>query len=806
MIHTIAHDILQGVRRLGTDRAFTLAAVLLLGLGIGVNNMMFTVIYGHTLRKLPIDDPDRVLSVATLDDRGSDRALSYPDLVDLRSAGGFTGFAAYSGGPVTLADSQGAPERVEAAYVTSNGFDLIGLAPAAGRMFTAQEDTPGAPRAVLLGSSLSATRYGGAEAALGRSILVNGTPATVVGIIPDRSGFPSTASLWMPLPHMPGLAPDRRDVRNLRVFGRMRDDVTLGDAATEVIAILQRSVHQVPGAGEGQRARVVPLSERFLGRATEPVWLAFIAVGFLVLIVSCANVANLLLARAVGRTREMAIRVSLGASRRRLIAQLLLESTVLASAGGLVGLGVSLAGIRLFRYGIPEGVLPYWLNYDMDAQVLGALLVVSFGTVLVFGVVPALKGSKTDVNQALKDGGRGRTVAATRRWAATFLVAEFALAVLLLSHAVANWQYARPPVETDAVVITRELLVASLALPAERYSSSEQRTAFHRRLVDEFEKLPQVASVSIGSTVPFRGAAEQRLELAGRAPAPGTPPPAVRVISVDRHYFSALGLPLERGEGFAQSVAGSDSRHAIVSRRFVATFFRDREVLGERIRTTASTAPAADPQWFTIVAVAPDIRYRPTPEPEPIVYLPLEIDPPANVSVLVRTHSQTGAAAALRRAAVAADPQLPLQRIITMADVAHEAEWNGRLSARFLTTLTLIGVGLVIAGLYAVTAHAVSQRRREFAIRMALGARAAHIGRTVVVRASWQAALGLLAGIIFTMTWDAVLFSGRVNLRFAQPGVLVPVAVILTFVVLIACAVPAVRAARLDPSSVLRGE
>ena len=177
MIHTIAQEIRQGVRRLGTDRAFTLAAVLLLGLGIGVNNMMFTVIYGHALRKLPIYDPDRVLYVATIDDRGSDRALSYPDLVDLRSANGFTGFAAYSGGPVTLADSQGAPERVEAAYVTSNGFDLIGRAPAAGRMFTAQEDTPGAPRAVLLGSSLAATRYGGGEAGLGRSILVNGTPA-----------------------------------------------------------------------------------------------------------------------------------------------------------------------------------------------------------------------------------------------------------------------------------------------------------------------------------------------------------------------------------------------------------------------------------------------------------------------------------------------------------------------------------------------------------------------------------------------------------------------------------------------------
>ena len=802
MIHTIAHEIRQAVRRLGTDRGFTLAAVLLLGLGIGVNNMMFTVIYGHTLRKLPIDDPDRVLYVSTFDGRSPDRPLSYPDLVDLRGAKGFTGFVAFSGGPVTLADSDGAPERVEAAYVSPNAFDLIGRAPAAGRMFTPEEDTPGAPRAVLLGSNLAAARYRGAEHAFGRSILVNGTPATVIGIIPDRSGFPSTASIWMPLSHMPGLAPDRRDVRNLRVFGRMGDDLTRADAIAEVTSILQRSA----SPDERLRVRVVPLSERFLGRATEPVWLAFMAAGFLVLLVSCANVANLLLARAVGRTREMAIRVSLGATRRRLIAQLLVESVVLESVGGLVGPGVSLAGIRLFRSGIPEGILPYWLNYTMDAKVFGALLAVSFATVLVFGVVPALKGSKIDVNHMLKDGGHSRTLAGTRRWATTFLVTELGLTVVLLAHAVANRQDARPAVETDATVTTRELLAASVTLPAERYRSAGERTAFYERLVHEFEKLPQVASVSIASTVPLRGAAEQRVLPAGQTLAPGTLPPTARVVSVDRAYFSTLGLALERGQNFVANVAGSDFRPAIVSRRFAATFFRDREILGERIRTTASIAPATDPQWFTIVGVAPDIRYRQMPEAEPVVYVPLDVHPPAQVSILVRSRGQTGTAAALRAATAAADPQLPLQRIMTMADVVHEAQWNGRLSARFLTTLTLIGVGLVIAGLYAVTAHAVGQRRREIAIRMALGARASHVGRAVMARAGWQVALGLLAGIVCTMIWDAVLFSGRVNLRFAQPDVLVPVAVILTVVMLVACGVPALRAARLEPGSVLRAE
>jgi predicted permease len=801
MIHTIAHELRQAVRRLSMDRGFTVAALCLLGLGIGVNNMMFTVIYGHTLRKLPIHDPDRVLYVSILDGRGADRPLSYPEFVDLRSAKGFAGFVAYSGGPVTLSDSDGTPERVEAAYVTPNAFEMIGRVPAAGRMFTPAEDTPGAPRAVLVERKLADARYGGAESALGRSILVNGAPATVIGIFRERSGFPSTASLWMPLSHLPGLATDRRDIRNLRVFGRMRDEATVADATAEATSILQRSARD-----ERLRVRVVPLSQRFLGRATEPVWLAFMAAGFLVLIVSCANVANLLLARAVWRTREIAIRTSLGASRPRLVGQLLIESTVLAALGGVVGLGVSLAGIRLFRSGIPDGILPYWLNYDMDAQVFGALLIVSFATVLVFGMVPALKGSKTDVNQALKQGGCGRTVAATRRWATTFVVAEFALTVVLLAHAVANRQHARPPVETDAVVTTRGVFAASVALPPERYRSAEQKTEFYARLVAELRKLPQVASVSIASTVPLRGAAEQRILIAGQTLPPGTQPPAIRLVTVDRRYFSTLGLGLERGEDFPPTVAGADFRPAIVSHRFAAMFFRDREVLGVRIRMAASTAPDTDPQWLTIIAVAPDIRYRPMPEAEPVVYVPLEVNPPASASVLVRTRGEEATAAALRAATAAADPQLPLHRVMTMAEVAHEAEWNGRLSARFLTTLTLIGVGLVVAGLYAVTAHAIGQRRREIAIRMALGARAGHIGRAVLARACWQVALGLLAGIVCTMIWDAVLFSGRVNLRFAQPDVLVPVAVMLTIVMLVACAVPVLRASRLDPGSVLRAE
>ncbi len=273
----VFRDARFAVRLLMRDRGFAATAILLLGLGIGVNNVMFTVIYGHTLRKLPIRDPDRVLYVSAFTDQVPDGQLSYPEFEDLRHASRVTNFAAYGTASATLAEDGHAPERVEAAYVTSNAFETIGRTLVLGRMFSAREDTAGAPRIALLSSALWRSRYGG-ESILGRTVFLNGAAATVVGVVPDRSGFPSTAQIWMPLAHMPGLARDQRSVTNLRVFGRVREGVAVADARAEIETIIVR-VPQQPEAGDRRRARVVPISQRFLGRATEPAWLAFMGVG-----------------------------------------------------------------------------------------------------------------------------------------------------------------------------------------------------------------------------------------------------------------------------------------------------------------------------------------------------------------------------------------------------------------------------------------------------------------------------------------------------------------------------------------------
>jgi predicted permease len=804
LIDGAGQDIKFAMRVLRRDRGFALTAILVLGLGIGVNNMMFTIIYGHTLRTLPIERPERVLYVSTFDERVPDRPLSYPDLEDLQAAANFSGFTAFINAPAAVSDEGRTPERFDSAYVTANAFDVIGRTLVMGRTFAPDEERPGAPLVTLLSRAAWQSRYGGDHAILGRTILVNGTPATVIGVVPDRSGFPSTAQIWLPLSHAPGLAPQKRDVRNLRVFGRVSDVASPLEAQAEVESILDRIAREHPETSKGLRARVVPIHERLLGRPTDQAWLAFIAIGFLMLIVSCANVANLMLARAVLRAREIAIRGSLGASRWRVVSQLLIESTVLAGAAGVLGLLVSLAGVRLFASAIPQNTLPYWLHYAMDARIFAALIGVSFGTVLIFGLVPALQASRIDVNRVLKDGGRsGTTSGGARRWTATFLVAQFALTVLVLAQVIVSNRNTIRELPSEAAITSPEIMTAAITLPAGKYAAAEQRANFYRALEERLSSLPDVSGVAVADTLPLQGAAERGLQVEGQTQPADEKPPSVRTVGVSPRYFDAIAVPLERGRRFAEDESAADT--AIVSRRFVNMFFREQDPVGRRIRLTVPGASLAPAPWMTIIGVAQDVRYRPVAEPDPVVYRPFPAASAETASLLVRNTAAPGSlTGSLRQTIAAIDPNLPLYRVRTMQQVAYEAEWNGRVSNRFVITLGLLALALSIVGLYAVTAHAVAQRRQEIGLRIALGARSADVRRLILRRAILHVALGLAAGTAGATAWDALFFSGRVDVRFAAPGVLIPIAALLVVVTAVACVVPLRRATGLDPATALR--
>lgn len=805
VLDALSQDIRFACRVLIRDRSFAVTAVLVLAIGIGVNNMMFTLIYGSTtLRGLPIERADRVLEVSTFDQRFPNRALSYPEFDDLRRGVRlFSGLAAFASAPLAVADERRTPERFDATYLTENAFSLVGTAPILGRGLTADDDRPGAQPVTVIGSRAWRVRYGSDPSILGRAVLIDGQPVTVVGVMPEPSGFPSTAEIWLPLSRLAGLEREKRDARMLRVFGRLRDDTSESEARAEVESIVARGAHEHPDSSQGLQARVVPINTRFFGSPLQQTWLAFVTASLLIVLVSSANAANLLLARSVLRTREIAIRASLGAGRRRIVAQLLIESLVLAVLGGAVGLGVSAGGVRLFTSVIPESSTPYWLDYSMDATVFGALAGVSFLTIAIFGLVPALQASKSDVNRVLKEGGRSST-SRTRRWTFAFLAAEIAITVVLLAQAIVGAQNDGNELASDSQVVTTEILTASVALPRPRYATPQQRSDFYVRAIERLAAMPGVTAAAVATALPRHGSLRQSLDVEGVVRAPGEQGPTVSTLRISPGYFDALRVPIRSGRPFDDRDGSPGREHVIVNQRFAETYFPGSEPLGRRIRVAMPNAPAGEAAWHTIVGVAADVRQQSIPGAEPVVYLPVAGAPPSTASLLLRSTLDTaGLAVALREAAAAIDPNLPLYRVLTMQQAIRDAQWAGVLSYRLITSLTAIALALSIAGLYAVTMYSVGQRTHEIGVRMALGAQPGAIRGLVLRGACVQVAVGLALGLAGTVAFNAAFYSGPAA-RPYSPLVLVPVSVLLAVATFIACLVPARRATRLDPVTALR--
>ncbi|MGH9370985.1 MAG: FtsX-like permease family protein, partial [Vicinamibacterales bacterium] len=518
----------------------------------------------------------------------------------------------------------------------------------------------------------------------------------------------------------------------------------------------------------------------------------------------CANVANLMLARSGRRAREIAVRASLGASRRRIVRQLLIEGGVLATVGGVVGLVLAFAGVRLFRTAIPENVLPYWFDYSLDGSVVSALVAVSVASVFAFALLPAIHASRSDVNLLLKDGGRTGTERRGRWWTTAFLAAEFGLAVVLLSHFVVNLRSSAPTLPSDPVIDESRVLTATITLPAQTYSTPEQRASFYSRLNERISALPSISAVSMATALPLTGAQERRVDIAGRRRESVESQPTVWSIAVGPRYFDTLSLPVVRGREFTEEDGAPGLRHAIVNERFAQQFLGEGDPIGQRIAISPKDADMA-PEWLTVVGVAPSIRQRRPAVPDAVVYLPFRSTVPANGFLLVRSSMETAALASLvRREAQEVDASLPLYRIRTIAQTSREAEWNGRVSSGLFLALTFIAVLLSTVGLYAVTAHGVSQRTQEIGVRMALGAQPRHVVRLITRRVALQLGLGFMAGVACTRIWDWMFSSGRADVTATDPGSLIGVAAILTVVAMIACFLPARRATRLDPVAAIR--
>jgi predicted permease len=550
----------------------------------------------------------------------------------------------------------------------------------------------------------------------------------------------------------------------------------------------------------------MPMADRFRARLTDPAWLAFFTVGLVVLLIASANVANLMLAWSSHRVREVAIRSAMRASRGRIVRQLVLENTLLGVIGGIAGLGVAHVLVRLFASAVPERVLPYWIDFSLDARVLAVLAASSLATVLVFGLVPARRASALDVIQALKDGGPGSVPRGTHRWTTAFLAVQFALTLLLVAHVMLGWRVDTPPPEAERAVERSGAMSAALELPAARYPDPAHRLAFVERFRSALDASGAFEATALTSALPLQGGKEQSLEIESRSPAAPDRRPVVQSVAITTGYFEAFRLAVIRGRDFSNDDGAAGREAVIVNQRFADVHFRGENPLGRRLRLTQRAGPGdgAPTPWLTVVGVAPTIRQRRTAVPDPIVFLPFRAEAPAAMTIVFRSRDDAAALAIVRERVAAFDSLLPVFREASVRQVLENAQWNGRISAGLVRGISAVALCLAVIGLYAATAHATAQRRRELAIRMALGAGRRQVRHAVLGAGLRQIGVGLVVGLLCTLAWEATFYSGQAGLRLSDWRVLIPATLALALVALGACLVPAARAARIDPLAVLR--
>jgi predicted permease len=800
------HDVRQAVRLLATDRGFTILAAAALALGIGVNSTFFSLVNAAVLRGLPIDEPHEVMFLSLRDTRNAPRAFSYPEYEDLRrDSRAFASVGAYAAMPMTLADEDVAPERVLGVALSAASMDALRVPPVLGRAFAAEDDRVGAPAVVLLSERIWRGRYGGQASVLGRRMLVSGEPATAIGVMPDHFRFPGNADVWRPLGSIAALTGQARDAPRLNVFARLAGGSSRAQAQSELESFRDVWAARHPTLYDGLRASIVPINQQFFGRVSDTVWLAFITAGALVLLIACANVANLLLMRAAARGREIAIRTSLGATRRRIVQQLLLESALLALLGAAAGLAVSFAGLHLLQTAVPAEVAALF-DFTLDSRVLAALLATTVASVFVFGITPALHLARRSATDLLRDS-RDNAPRSRGRWATAFLAAEFALTLVLLANVAMGVRVADAAREAQFAIDPRPLLTMSVTLPDRPYDSPESRNRFVDRFADAVTGLPDVSSIAVASALPGAGGAAQQVTVAGRPIVSAASAPMAVTLLVGERYFETIGAPLLRGRTFSPTDGTPGEGAAIVNERFTTLYLANEDPIGTLIRLATVNGQDSTGPWIRIVGVSPSIGQSSAGgvDPDPVVYLPWRSSPSPTAAIIVRTNGNPAALTpAVREAVRRLDASLPVDRAMTMAEAMRVAQWTGRISRVLLHGISTIALLLALVGLYAVTAHSVRLRRKELGIRLALGAGRREIAAQVLGRAMWQLVVGLTAGLGATIAFDRLFTTTA--MRLTDPMALLPTMFAIVLVGLAACLWPASRAVRLDPALVLRDE
>ncbi|MCZ6760168.1 MAG: ABC transporter permease [Gemmatimonadetes bacterium] len=809
-IMTVLRDLRYGIRMLFKNPALSLIAIITFGLGIGLTTTVFSIVNGAILKGLPFDRADELMALGRANPSQDIRRMgvSSHDFVDWSEQQSvFEELAAFSGLTINLIGDEDAPVRYAGARLTTNTFDLLGVSPHIGRGFSESESREGFDDVIILSYRAWESQFGADSAVLGRSVTANGVPATVIGVMPSGIRFPNDNDVWMPLVIDP-LANPRGEGPNYFAFARLRDGVSREEAEAHMATIAQRLAVEYPESNEGVIATVTPYVERFIGSEAYALLYTMLGAVIGVLLIASVNVANLLLARASTRTKEVAVRTALGASRRRVIGQLLIETLVLATVGSALGLGVGYFGIEWFDRAISVDPPPFWMVFELDTDVLIFVGAMTLLTSLFAGIAPALQATGTDINEVLKAEGRGASSFRMGKFSGALVITEIAISCALLVAAGLMVKSITQLKTVDMPFAVDDVFTARLNLPRVEYPDTASRTRFYEQLLPRLQAIPGVLGATLSDGLPASGNGLRVFEVPGGSYAEDSDFPRAREGIVTPGYFQTFDTRVLQGRAFTESDRMNTLRVAVVNASFVAQFYPDGDPLGQQMRMGRRDTTAS---WLTVVGVVPDMLMQgiDDPDDDPAgFYIPIAQSGVGNfVSIAVRTQGNPMTRTAEVQSAVRAiDTNLPIYRVMSMQGVIDRETWFYGVFGTLFGLFGLVALFLAAVGLYGVMSFAVTRRTQEMGVRLALGAQGSSLVKLIMKKGIIQLGVGMVIGLVL-----AVLIAGPIEIVLydvdgRDPVVFAIVLVTLTVTSLAATFVPALRVTRVDPVNALRSE
>lgn len=811
-MNTLLKDIRYGVRSLLKHPGFTAIVVLTLAVGIGASSAIFSVVNTVLLRPLPYRQAQRIAVIQELDATGRKVQATPANFLDWRAQNTvFEQLAAILTRPANLALADQA-ERIDLAMTSANFFSVFGTDPARGRFFIPTDEQAGHASIVVISHSLWQRRFGGDESLVGKPITLDGNTYTVVGIAPAGFQYPDKTDVWVPPYRLAPALSERMDPTQVRGFGMLavvgllRPGVPLTQAASEIETITARLRQQYPETNNRRFNRVVSLHNHLVGETGPMLLLLFGAVGF-VLLIACANVANLLLASAATRQREMAIRTALGASRLRVMQQLLTESLLLALTGGVIGLLLSLWGVAAITRLLPRD-FPRLGEINLDWRVLGFTLLASVLTGILFGFAPALQISKSDVQESLKESGRGSSGSLRHhRLRSLLIVGEVALSVVLLVGAGLLFRSFLQLQAVNAGFTPQQVLTMRLSPAGSKYTRDADYIKFYNEVMQRAAAIPGVQSVGAINTLPLDKGPTAGFRIEGRPPLTIDKWPGGNYRTVSTDYFRAMNIPIVQGRAFNDRDVETAPPVMMINEALAKRDFPNENPIGKRINLGNNDAKG-QPVWWEIVGVAADVRSIELREAAiPEFYLSALQDTFRNMFVVVRTTVEpTSVAASVRQIAGEVDKSAAVSDVKTMEHIVNDAVTQPRFNLFLLALFSVIALLLSAAGIYGVTAYSVTQRTHEFGIRMALGAQVGDVLRMVLRQGMLLISIGIAVGLLAAFGLTRLLRSLLYGVSVTDPGTFIAITVLLAFVALVACYIPARRATKVDPLIALRYE